>query len=77
MVIATGITEEGGREVLGPMVGDSQTETFWSQILRSLRERGPHGVRLVIADHHGGLITTVRKVMLGAGMGRRSNRPIP
>ncbi|MFD9456636.1 transposase [Streptomyces sp. NPDC059985] len=34
IVIATGVTEDGGREVLGVMVGDSETETFWSQFLR-------------------------------------------
>ncbi|MEV5149716.1 hypothetical protein AB0L14_36465 [Streptomyces sp. NPDC052727] len=28
VVIATGITEDSGREVLGPMVGDSETEVF-------------------------------------------------
>lgn len=31
VVIATGITEDGGREVLGLMVGDSETEVFWSE----------------------------------------------
>ncbi len=40
VVVATGITEDGGREVLGLMVGDSETEVFWSEFLRSLRERG-------------------------------------
>jgi len=35
VVIATGITEDGGREVLGVMVGDSETEVFWTQFLRS------------------------------------------
>ncbi|KJK53605.1 IS256 family transposase, partial [Saccharothrix sp. ST-888] len=47
VVIATGITEDGGREVLGVMVGDSETEVFWTQFLRSLRERGLAGARLV------------------------------
>ncbi|MGW1047330.1 transposase, partial [Streptomyces sp. NPDC002547] len=32
----------------------------------TLRERGLTGVRLVIADHHSGLVKAVRKVMLGA-----------
>jgi putative transposase len=40
VVIATGITEDGGREVLGVMVGDSETEAFWTEFLRHLRERG-------------------------------------
>ncbi|CAL9673913.1 hypothetical protein SUDANB15_07616 (plasmid) [Streptomyces sp. enrichment culture] len=70
VVIATGITEEGGREVLGVMVGDSETEVFWTQFLRSLRERGLTGVRLVIGDHHLGLVKAIRKVMLGAAYQR-------
>jgi putative transposase len=70
VVVATGITEDGGREVLGLMVGDSETEVFWSEFLRSLRERGLTGVRLVIADHHSGLVKAVRKVMLGAAYQR-------
>lgn len=70
VVIATGITEDGGREVLGLMVGDSETEAFWSEFLRSLRTRGLNGARLAIADHHLGLVKAVRKVMLGAGYQR-------
>jgi putative transposase len=70
VVIATGITEDGGREVLGVMVGDSETEVFWTQFLRSLRERGLSGVRLVIGDHHSGLVKAIRKVMLGAAYQR-------
>ena len=52
------------------MVGDSETEVFWGEFLRSLRERGLTGVRLVIADHHSGLVKAVRKVMLGAAYQR-------
>ncbi|MER6693572.1 IS256 family transposase, partial [Streptomyces minutiscleroticus] len=63
VVIATGVTEDGGREVLGLMVGDSESEPFWTEFLRSLRARGLSGVRLVIADHHSGLVKAVRKVM--------------
>jgi hypothetical protein len=40
LVIAVGISEDGGREVLGVMVGDSETEAFWSEFLRASRERG-------------------------------------
>jgi transposase-like protein len=46
IVIATGVTEDGGREVVGVMVGDHESEAFWSLCLRSLRERGLSGVRL-------------------------------
>jgi putative transposase len=55
VVVATGITEDGGREVLGVMIGDSETEAFWAEFLRSLRERGLAGVRLVLSDSHSGL----------------------
>ena len=67
---STGITEDGGREVLGVMVGDSESEASWTAFLRSLRERGLGGVRLVIGDHHLGLVAAIRKVMLGAGYQR-------
>jgi putative transposase len=70
VVIATGITEDGGREVLGVMVGDSETEVFWTQFLRSLRERGLNGVRLVLGDHHSGLVKAIHKVMIGASYQR-------
>jgi putative transposase len=70
VVIATGVTEDGGREVLGVMVGDSETEAFWTEFLRSLRERGLSGVRLVISDSHSGLVKAIRKVMLGAAWQR-------
>ena len=66
VVIATGVTEAGGREVLGVMVGDSETEAFWAEFMRSLRARGLSGVKLVISDAHTGLVAAIRKVMLGA-----------
>src|SRR5690606_27623662 len=66
VVIATGVTEDGGREVLGLMVGDSENETFWTTFLRDLRKRGLNGVRLVISDQHLGLIAAIGKVMIGA-----------
>lgn len=49
VVIATGVAADGRREVLGCAVGDSETEAFWSEFLRSLRERGLAGVQLVIS----------------------------
>ncbi len=55
VVVATGITAEGAREVLGLDVGDGEDETFWSRFLRSLKDRGLTGVRLVISDAHAGL----------------------
>jgi transposase-like protein len=39
VVVATGITASGGREVLGLAVGDSEEETFWRAFLTDLRGR--------------------------------------
>jgi hypothetical protein len=52
VVIATGVTADGGREVLGLDVGDSEDGAFWTAFLRSLKARGLTGVQLVISDAH-------------------------
>ena len=70
VVIATGITANGDREVLGVDVGDSEDETFWTRFLRSLRDRGLGGVRLVISDAHAGLKASIRKRFQGASWQR-------
>jgi len=62
VVVATGITEDGGREVLGLMVGDSESEAFRKEFLRSLRERGLSGVRLVVTDQHAGLLADAEEL---------------
>lgn len=70
VVIATGVTETGSREVLGLAVGDSEDGAFWTDFLRSLRARGLSGVRLVVSDAHEGLKEAIGKVMLGAAWQR-------
>ncbi|MFI1259274.1 transposase [Streptomyces netropsis] len=70
VVTGTGIIEDGGREVLGLIAGDSETKVLWSESPRSLRARGLTGARLVIADHHSGRVKSVRKVMLSAACQR-------
>jgi putative transposase len=70
VVIATGITANGHREVLGVDIGDSEDETFWTRFLRSLRDRGLSGVRLVISDAHAGLVASITKCFAGASWQR-------
>ena len=65
VVIATGITATGEREVLGVDVGDSEDEVFWRGFLKSLRQRGLGGVRLVISDQHAGLVAALRRSVPG------------
>jgi len=70
IVIATGVTATGDREVLGVAVGDSEDGAFWTAFARSLRARGLGGVRLVISDAHQGLKTAIATVFLGAAWQR-------
>ena len=70
VVIATGITARGDREVLGVDIGDSEDETFWTRFLRSLRDRGLGGVRLVISDAHAGLKASIAKCFAGSSWQR-------
>jgi transposase-like protein len=70
VVIATGVTADGGREVLGLDVGDSEDGAFWTAFLRSLKARGLQGVQLVISDAHTGLKQAISAVMAGAAWQR-------
>ena len=66
VVIATGCRGDGHREVLGVDVGDSENETFWTEFLRDLKDRGLDGVRLVISDAHAGLRKAIARVLQGS-----------
>ena len=70
VVVATGVTIAGDREVLGLAVGDSEDGVFWTEFLRSLRARGLSAVRLVISDAHLGIREAVSTVMLGSAWQR-------
>lgn len=70
IVVATGVTAKGDREVLGLAVGDSEDGAFWTAFLRSLRARGLGGVRLVISDAHEGLKGAIAAVLLDAAWQR-------
>jgi putative transposase len=70
VVIATGISADGRREVLGFDVGDSESGPFWTAFLRSLRARGLAGVQLVTSDAHTGLKAAVGSILLGASWQR-------
>jgi putative transposase len=70
IVIATGLRADGHREVLGVDVGDSENETFWTEFLRDLKDRGLTGTRLVISDAHAGLKAAIRRVLQGVARQR-------
>jgi putative transposase len=70
VVIATGVGADGGWEVLGVDVGDSEDGAFWTAFLRSLKAGGLAGVQLVISDAHTGLKAAIGAVMAGASWQR-------
>jgi putative transposase len=70
VVVATGVTVNGDREVLGVDVGDSEDEVFWTAFLRGLKDRGLSVVRLVVSDADAGLKTSIRRVLAGASWRR-------
>lgn len=70
VVIATGVSADGRREVLGFDVGDSEDGAFWTSFLRSLKARGLSGTQLVISDAHEGLKGAIASVLLGSSWQR-------
>jgi putative transposase len=63
-IIATGVNQDGRREILG--LGQSEAATFWIEFLRGLVRRGLKGVKLVISDAHEGLKAAITQVLLAA-----------
>jgi putative transposase len=77
VVVATGVSIDGRREILGHAVGDAETEPFWADFLRGLRDRGLAvggdgnlGVQLVISDAHRGLTNAIGQILGGAAWQR-------
>src|SRR6476660_7706344 len=70
VVIATGVTADGRREVLGFDVGDSEDGAFWTAFLRSLKARGLGGGRFVTSDAPTGLKAAISSVFIGAAWQR-------
>ena len=70
VVIATAVSREGQREVLGLDVITSEDGAGWTAFLRGLVARGLKGVKLVISDAHHGLKSAVGAVLPGAAWQR-------
>ena len=78
VVVATGVSAQGRRELLGMAIGDAETTDFWTGFLRGLRERGlkvatdgdPLGVAVVISDAHAGIKAATKAILPGAGWQR-------
>jgi transposase-like protein len=62
VLIAVGIDEKGKRSILGVSVKLSEQEVHWRDFLKSLVERGLHGIELITSDAHEGLKAALRAV---------------
>jgi transposase-like protein len=70
-LVAIGVAGTGERRVLGLELAAGLDEgSAWPHFLRSLVERGLHGVRLVISDDHRGLVKAIREQLLGSAWQR-------
>lgn len=65
VLVASGITPAGERQVIGVSVSLSEHETHWKAFLQGLKDRGMQGVQLVISDDHAGL-GAARRAVLGS-----------
>ena len=70
VLVATGVSLEGTREILGITMGDSERYSTWDEMFRSLKGRGLSGVAYVISDCHEGLKDAVSKNFQGASWQR-------
>lgn len=62
ILIACGVGADGRRDVLGCSVSLSEAEVHWRTFLSSLKDRGLHGIELVVSDAHEGLQAARRAV---------------
>lgn len=65
-LIATGVNQDGYREILGMQIGNSETEESWSKLFAWLKSRGLRNVDLVVSDNHGGLVKAIHTHFQGA-----------
>jgi len=69
-LIATGVSAEGHREILGIDVTSSEDGAGWLAFLRGLVARGLSGVQLVTSDDHAGLVSAIAAALPGAAWQR-------
>ena len=65
VMIGIGINTDGYREVLGLMLGDTESEESWTEFFSWLKTRGLRGVDLIVSDDHRGLVRSIRQQFQG------------
>jgi len=62
VLVALAVRADGHREILGVVEGAKEDAASWRSFLRHLKQRGLHGVRLVISDKCLGLVEALGEV---------------
>ena len=66
VLIVTGISGSGHRDILSIDVAHTETEATYTSLFKDLKKRGLKGVQLVISDHHEGLQNAIKRHFQGA-----------
>jgi putative transposase len=66
VMIAIGVDWEGRRNVLAVELANRESQSSWREFCLALKERGLHGVELVISDDHAGLRRAIAEVFTEA-----------
>jgi putative transposase len=61
VMVATGVNEEGYREILGLMIGNSESEEGWLEFFSWLKQRGLRGVDFIVSGSHFGLVRALQE----------------
>ena len=61
-MIAYATNNEGHREILGFGIYANESKRTWNEFLKSLKDRGLHGVKMITSDAHEGIQDAVSKV---------------
>lgn len=70
VLIATGVTDEGKRTILGVSVSLSEAEVHWREFLSSLKRRGLHGLKMITTDDHDGIKAALKATFNGVARQR-------
>jgi len=77
VLIASGVRDEGYREILALEVADTESEATYHELFRSLKRRGLSGVQLVVSDDHEGLKSAIARHFQGASRQRGARSITP
>lgn len=65
VLVVAGFNEQGGREILDWVNGDSESAGTWGDLFRKLKQRGLQGVELVVSDAHEGIRAALERHFQG------------